>query len=61
MTIVEAFKTGLPVRRPSPKYVGSTGDGWVSRTYAVQNLISIEDVLATDWEVLGDLNEDSSN
>lgn len=57
MTILEALETGLFLRRPIPKHLGDTGDGWISpnfikNTFIENNpLIDFDDFIAKDWEV----------
>ncbi len=70
LNLIEALKTGKPLRRPIAKHKGSYGDGWLSCEYvksmlgphyapyfgAAQdsNWLIICDILAEDWEVKGE-------
>lgn len=69
MTIIEAFKTGLLVRRPKTIFVVNKpiayGNGyqpvyleskmWKNPEWLLHNYhLTIEDILADDWEVKGE-------
>ena len=58
-----AYQTNGLIRRPSPRYLGSEGDGWVSiyllekddriyfRDCLPPRLFTIKDMIQDDWEV----------
>lgn len=64
MNLIEALRTGLPLRRPISKHKGSGKTGWLSNQfvrdlltsnnrwneYCDFNLITEQDLLALDWE-----------
>lgn len=40
MNIIEALKTGCPVRRPIAKHMGSDGQGWLGNHYVMDLLLN---------------------
>jgi hypothetical protein len=40
MNLVEALRTGKPLRRPIPRHLGSHGDGWLSSELVIDMLTS---------------------
>ncbi len=53
MNIVAALRTNRPLRRPNKaSHTGSHGDGFVDPLYLVASHgLSMDDLLADDWEV----------
>jgi hypothetical protein len=53
VNLIEAIKSGRPLRRPIAKHMGSHGTGWLANSYVVQWIeggMDMEDFLADDWE-----------
>lgn len=65
MNLIEALKTGRPVRRPIAKHLGSNEDGWLGNRFVIEELVSLKawplnpperswvdahDLMADDWE-----------
>ncbi len=40
MNLIEAIKTGKPIRRDRPKFKGSHGGGWIDSRVILNELIS---------------------
>lgn len=67
MNLIQALKTGKPLRRPIAKHLGSSGDGWLGNEWVkslllppktsaylgapIDRFLSDEDIMADDWEV----------
>lgn len=53
MNLCEALRKGNIIRRKSsPRIAGSSGDGWVDANMLISNMtVSLEDLMADDWEV----------
>lgn len=64
MNMIDAMKTGKPIRRKGcPRHVGSGGDGWICsrwlfgllvEIYRLTGMVKRDDILAEDWEVKHD-------
>lgn len=39
MNLIEALRKNRPLRRPSPKLLGSNGDGWIGRDLILSQLL----------------------
>ena len=70
MNLIEALRTGLPLRRPIAKHWGSHKTGWLDSQYVEgllcpspdiftwpcsgNKILTVSDVMADDWEVRQD-------